>query len=40
MLNFIANIFSSRNDRILKRMKSYVDSSNKLEEGLSKLTRW
>ena len=36
MLNFIANIFSSRNDRILKRMKSYVDSSNKLEEGLSK----
>ncbi len=36
MLNFIANIFSSKNDRILKRMMSYVDLSNKLEDSISK----
>ena len=35
MLNFISNIFGSKNDRILKRMTSYVRAANDLEKELS-----
>ena len=35
MLNFISNIFGSKNDRILKRMTSYVSAANDLEKELS-----
>ena len=35
MLNFFSNIFGSKNDRILKRMMSYVNSANDLEKELS-----
>ena len=35
MLNFISNIFGSKNDRILKRMTSYVRTANDLEKELS-----
>ena len=35
MLNFISNIFGSKNDRILKRMTSYVNAANELEKELS-----
>ncbi len=35
MLNFISNIFGSKNDRILKRMTSYVSAANDLEKDLS-----
>ena len=35
MLNFFSNIFGSKNDRILKRMTSYVNAANDLEKELS-----
>ena len=35
MLNFFSNIFGSKNDRILKRMMSYVNAANELEKELS-----
>ncbi len=35
MLNFFSNIFGSKNDRILKRMKSLVNTANKMEQELS-----
>jgi len=35
MLNFFSNIFGSKNDRILKRMTSYVSAANDLEKELS-----
>ena len=35
MLNFFSNIFGSKNDRILKRMMSYVNAANDLEKELS-----
>ena len=35
MLNFFSNIFGSKNDRILKRMTSYVRAANDLEKELS-----
>ena len=35
MLNIISNIFGSKNDRILKRMTSYVRAANDLEKELS-----
>ena len=35
MLNFFSNIFGSKNDRILRRMSSFVNAANKLEEELS-----
>jgi len=35
MLNLFSNIFGSKNDRILRRMKSFVNDANKLEEELS-----
>ena len=35
MLNFFSNIFGSKNDRILKRMMSLVNSANKIEQELS-----
>ena len=35
MLNFFSNIFGSKNDRILKRMMSLVNSANKMEQELS-----
>ena len=35
MLNIISNIFGSKNDRILKRMMSYVNAANDLEKELS-----
>ena len=35
MLNIISNIFGSKNDRILKRMTSYVSAANDLEKELS-----
>ena len=36
MLNLFSNIFGSKNDRILRRMSSFVNVANKLEEELSK----
>ena len=35
MLNLFSNIFGSKNDRILRRMSSFVNAANKLEEELS-----
>ena len=35
MLNMFSNIFGSKNERILRRMKSFVNDANKLEEELS-----
>ena len=35
MLNLFSNIFGSKNERILRRMKSFVNDANKLEEELS-----
>ena len=35
MLNFFSNIFGSKNDRILKRMMSLVNTANKMEQELS-----
>ena len=35
MLNFFSNIFGSKNDRILKRMMSLVNSANNLEQELA-----
>ena len=35
MLNFFSNIFGSKNDRILKRMMSFVNTANKMEKELS-----
>ena len=35
MLNFFSNIFGSKNDRILKRMMSFVNTANNMEQELS-----
>ena len=35
MLNFFSNIFGSKNDRILKRMMSLVNTANNMEQELS-----
>ena len=35
MLKFFSNIFGSKNDRILKRMMSFVNTANKMEKELS-----
>jgi len=35
MLNLFSSIFGSKNDRILRRMSSFVNIANKLEEELS-----
>jgi preprotein translocase subunit SecA len=35
MINFFSNIFGSKNDRILKRMMSFVNTANKMEQELS-----
>ena len=35
MINFFSNIFGSKNDRILKRMMTFVNTANKMEQELS-----